>query len=195
MHLCLLLCYYAGTARPSLQEFDSQTHSPEGLHLPSTDECWLVAELGRLRLQSSVTEGTGFLTLEVLPCARQLTLRLSGPFPVYVTHPVSRSCQAEGRATEQRARPGREACILGKVPHRSRAASCFQERMCFQGCGVTVLKARGSVGTQVWCGRQLQSSPHLWLSVVFLIRAFEFLIRTERLCSAVNRNKTTKASQ
>lgn len=122
-------------AGPSLQESDSQTHSREGLHWPSTDDCWLVAELGPRRLQSSVTEGTGFLTLEVLPCARQLTLRLSGPFPVYVTHPVSSSCQAEGRATEQRARPGREARILGKVPHGSRAASCFQEGMCFQACG------------------------------------------------------------
>lgn len=181
-------------AGPSLQESDSQTHSREGLHLPSTDECWLPAELGPLRLQSSATEGTGFLTLEVLPCAQQLTLRLSGPFPVYVTHPVSSSCQAEGRATEQRAQPGREARILGKAPHGSRAASCFQEGMCFQSCGVTVLKGRGGVGTQVWCRRQLRSSPHLRFSVVCLIRAFKFLIRTERLCFAVSRNKTTKAS-
>lgn len=148
-------------AGPSLQEFDGQTHSPEGLHLPSTDECWLVAELGPVRLQSSVTEGTGFLTLEELPCARQLTLRLSGPFPVYVTHPVSRSCQAEGRATEQRARPGREARILGKVPHRSRAASCFQERMCFQGCGghsAQSQRQRGYPGV-VWEATAKQPTP------------------------------------
>lgn len=37
--------------------------------------------------------------------------------------------------------------------------------------------------------------PPVALSVLFLTCAFEFPIRTERLCFAVNRNKTTKASQ
>lgn len=83
------------------------THKHATVSTPSV--CICVAWYRRLLMASLVFpeasrqcyRGTGFLTAVLPPCTKWFTLGLSGPFPLYVTHPAPSSCQAEGRATEK----------------------------------------------------------------------------------------------